>query len=256
MAQPLFYYKLHTTRHVAERETLERLWRRLADPLVGAVKFDAVERARRPFSETALAEALELAGEEGELFVRGRDGFVAQLSTPVQGIALWRVWLDAKAVQGKRGGAWIDWLLGVAEEHPALFGLGCSVAEYDAKHKEVTISPRGVQSIGAVGKSNQEFLCFLPGIYWLTLFGAELVETFGAELARLPGTRARPLAGGQFAVQLEEPVLPGEMDARLGAEAAIAERLGEHYFFDRAKVDRVRFVHTPALAARLAQLEG
>lgn len=228
---------LYTARQVSDRATARALWRLLDDPLIAPHRFDSVERAKRPFRAGAAAEAAQLYDDERSLFVRGeRDKFVAMFSAHGRGPARWYFWVDLKAMKGEKGERWLDWFLRLCGELPPLFGSGCSEEEYEAKHYVVTEHAGGGSSTGAVGISTAEFWKYLPGIYWLTVFGPELVETFGAaKLRALPGTEARDLEGGQVALRLTEPVEPADMEQRLGREAQLADALGAQYFFDRRR---------------------
>jgi hypothetical protein len=108
---------------------------------------------------------------------------------------------------------------------------------------------------GAVGFSNAEFQKYLPGIYWLTVFGPELAgELDFSGLARLPVTLTT-LSNGGCAVLIDEPLVPDDMTKRLEAEARIADALGARYFFDRDRND-LTFEHSPKFKAVLDQLAG
>jgi hypothetical protein len=117
---------------------------------------------------------------------------------------------------GSRG-----WLV---DELPVLFGGFYSIAEYDAKHLTVRELAGGGSAEGAVGISNAEFRKYLPGIYWLTVFGPELAAALDfSGLSRLPVTLTT-LPRGSRVLQIDEPLITEDMAKRLELEARIADR--------------------------------
>ena len=73
-----------------------------------------------------------------------------------------------------------------------------------------------------------------PGLYWLTIFGAELVRAFSqTKLDALSDVEVLHLQAGQMALKLKEPVTPENMEQRLRQERQLADALGSKYFFDR-----------------------
>src|SRR5262249_21168283 len=154
--------------------------------------------------------------EEGLLFVRGeKDGFVASFSERREGWANWEIWLNVRALQGAKMKRWLDWFFSLCGELPVLYGFGCPVSEHDAKHLRVRQTPTGGAATGAVGVASREFYQYLPGVYWLTVFGPELTKGLGANrIKSLPGIRTFPLKSQQIAICLDQPVAPKNMDER------------------------------------------
>lgn len=253
MGHDLFVVTLYTLHRLSEKETARRLWTALDVPLVRPARYDSVERARKPFTPGAYEDVASLYGDEGVLFVRGReDGFLAFFSRESRGLSVWRVYLNARAVEGAKLERWLAWVFSVCETFPILYGYGCSMAEYEAKHVAVQDLPGGGRIRQTLGVSTQEFFQYLPGVYWLNLFGRELNRAFQSRYPLLGEPVAvRELAHDQAAVHLREPVLAEDVDRRLRVERGIADVLGAPFFFDRARMDELTFQSVPQLAGVL-----
>jgi hypothetical protein len=236
---------------------MQVLWRLLDDPIVSPKRYDSVERAKIPFSPDAVESAAELYRNEGFLFVRGeKDGFLGVFTKQSKGLSKWDIWLNASAMEGKKEKRWLDWIFRLCGELPILYGCGFSIAEYDAKHADVRELPGGGRVSGTIGVSISEFYQYLPGLYWLTIFGSELVQAFGeSKLKALPGVEAFSLGAQQFAICLSEPTVPENMEQRLQAESQLADILGAKFFFDRNRTD-LKFEPVPQLAEALKHLSS
>jgi hypothetical protein len=245
-----FRVSLYTSRDIAEPAVSEALWRRLDNPIVQPRGFDSVERALREFTPSGHEAASDLYADEGMLFVRGgKDGFLAMFMATAGALSLRNIWWDVKAMTGPKGDSWLGWLYELCRELPPLCGSGCSVEEYDAKHVVVEADDLGAVT-RTVGASMADFHDFLPGLYWLTIFGPDLVHHFGSRLESLPGAGTVRLTPSQVAVVLDGPVIPDDLDERLRAERALADRLGAKYFFDRTRAED-EYESVPELAATL-----
>src|SRR5688572_20769295 len=189
--------------------TFERLWSAFAAPLVGAKRWGRVERTDEPFTPDAAA-ALTVLQWTRVVFVDGADGFKAMISLAgsLVSISIW--WRPAAVATRERREAWLDWIAGVAETHPVLFGYGSMGTEHDVKHLVADADSRGW-----VGSSTAELAHYLPGIYWLTVFGRELASVLSvASLTAISGVQVRALGGDQVMVVLDEPPAPNDMAAR------------------------------------------
>src|SRR5204862_5766600 len=114
------------------------------------------------------------------LFVRGgKDSFLGFFKQQPGNLSTWNFWLDVRAMRGRKVERWLEWFFRLCSELPILYGFGCSEAEYDAKHRYVKVVPGVGRASGAVGVSIAEFYQYLPGLYWLTIFGPELAQAFG-----------------------------------------------------------------------------
>jgi len=249
-----FRIRLYTARSLSDVSICRALWELLSDPFLDVQKYDSVERARIPFDEHAFAKASELYKDSGTLFVRGgRDKFLASFSRESGGWSIWGFWLTIGSPVDARVEPWIEWLFKLCGKLPVLFGFACSEFEYDAKHTRVRQVPGGTAT-GAVGISIREFQLYLPGVYWLTILGREVVSGLNAEEAMsLSSVEAIQLDGNQLAIRLKEPVLPESIDGRLEMERRLADQLGAQFFFDRSRSD-IKFQAIPELTQALSRL--
>lgn len=237
-----------------DRDAFSRLWSLLAAPLVGAERYDSKERPLTRRFAADPTKAFELLSSDQYLYVSGKsDGFALSISYAGSGIHQINIYWHVTAFEGATGASWLDWIFRLVGEIPVLFGSGCSSAEYDAKHESVQVLPDGGRITGWVGSSMADFAKYLPGIYWLTLFGPELGGALDfTKLESLPVT-VTTLPGNQVALRVDEPVVPSDMDARLALEARIADALGARFFFDRHRTD-LAFAHVPAFHDALERL--
>jgi hypothetical protein len=228
------------------------MWSVLAAPEVGAATYDYAESGHRYHFTPDPTKAFTLFDEERWLAVAGRDGFYFEATYEASGMCRTSTYLDGSAVDGS---TWMPWILRLIDELPVLFGGGYSLTEYDAKHVFVEEHSGGGRSEGALGVSNAEFQKYLPGIYWLTVFGPDLAGALDvSSLSQLP-VKITTLSHGARTVQIDEPLVPADMSKRLQLEARIADVLGADYFFDR-KRSHIEFAHPAAFKAVLDQLAG
>ncbi len=251
-----FVITLYTRHQLAYEETTQRLWDLLDVPLVRPLRYDVVERARKPFDPDAYRDAAALYNNEGCLFIRGSvNGFLAFFSRERRRMSLWRIYLNTRDLQGKQLELWLAWLFTLCETFPVLYGYGCSTNEYNAKHLTLEELPGGGRARRTCGVSIQEFFRYLPGLYWLNIFGKELHRAFQPRYSLL-NERAvvRLLAPEQAAFYLREPILAEDISKRLTVEREMAELLGAAFFFDRSRVNELTFKMLPELREELEEL--
>ncbi|HSN28956.1 MAG TPA: hypothetical protein VLT45_21865, partial [Kofleriaceae bacterium] len=152
---------------------------------------------------------------------------------------------------GKRRDAWIRWMLRLIDACPVLFGHGETRPEHDAKHLIDT-----GESESWVGSSLAELQRFLPGVYWLTVFGSALArELLIGTLSQRAGVTVHRTGAGDAVVVLDESAKPRDLAARLATERELAGLLGDAFFFDRERPDRdLRAV--PGFVAELERAKG
>ena len=251
-----FRIRLMNQHQLSDPKVLDRVWGHLDSPLVEPTKFDSVERARREFRADAVTEAAELFDRDLHLFVRGaKDDFLAVFTRPRPNLSIWNLRLDDAAMQGDRGEQWLSWVFELCAELPVLYGFACTDDEYQEKHATKRETKGGLVT-GGKGASISSFFKYLPGLYWLTIFGPELVNAFGATtLSRLSGVQVHRIRKDQIAIQLEEPPVAEDLDARLRKEAELAKQLGSEFFFDR-KRDPGELRQVPELSKALEERDG
>jgi hypothetical protein len=191
---------------------------------------------------------LTLLKNTGWLFIDGtKDGFSSMIRRQRGSLYSVDLWLSASALDGKRGHAWVGWIFRLVEACPVLFGHGETAPEYDAKHLVDT-----GDSESWVGSSLADLHAFLPGIYWLTVFGRTLASALPIDdLAGHGDVVVHRISGGEVVLVLAEPARPTDLAARLAVERKLAALLGDDLFFDRARPDR----ELRAVPAFVAELE-
>ncbi|MFD9869086.1 hypothetical protein ACFXI8_26560 [Streptomyces niveus] len=247
-----FRASLYTPLDIADSHTAQTLWSAINNPLISPRRFDSVERARIEFDARSCEAARDIYSTEGVLFIQGANArFTAMFSQLTDSLSKWTFWWDLDAMVGSVGEQWLQWLYRLIRQLPPYYGLACSADEYAAKHRAV-----GSDDIGGatrmVGVSSADFHRFLPGVYWLTIFGAELVDHFGAALQSLPDTRCVTISPSNMAVLLDSPAKPESMAERLRTEARLTETLGADYFFDHTEKDCER-TPVPSLAQAMRE---
>ncbi len=250
-----FRVSVYTPHDISLPQTAQLLWRLLSDPLIDPQRFDSVERAKINYTSEGYGRASEIFATDGMLFVRGsKDSFTAMFMHQHGGWGMWNFWWDVKAMRQQKRDRWLKWLFELCRELPPFYGFGCSVDEYDAKHTVVEDVPGGSVT-RTVGASAREFYEFLPGLYWMTIFGTHLVDHFGEGLESLAHVNSVKLNSYQVAVVLDGPVVPQDMDERLRVESQLIDSLGTSYFFDPLRPD-VNHEPVPELVAALRDLKS
>jgi hypothetical protein len=228
-----FSVTLYTKYHPSDPGTVSALWPILESPLIKPVKFDSVERAKKPFTSRSYSEAAQLYDDESMLFVRGGvNSFLAFFSREMNGLSVWRFFMDRKCVEEPRRSIFIEWLTALCAEFPVFFGFGCTDEELDAKHLSIRDVPGGrMQRIN--GLAVFEFFQFLPGVYWLTLFGPELSGDFSSPIAELEtSAEINRIDGNQTLLFLPGPPFPEDLNERVRTGKKTAAVLGQDHFFN------------------------
>jgi hypothetical protein len=235
-----FKFHLYLPNYFSNPKSMKELWNLLDNSLIHPKRFDSVERAKRDFTEESYIEGGKILNNEGSLFVKGgRDKFTLYLSDFAHlGFCITTIYLERKAIDGKSTMKWMEWIGNFCNQFPVYFGFGCSQSEYDQKHENVKVLESGGRVTGWLGVSAIEFLRYNPGIYWLNIFGKELVYEIGLEkIKRANGVVIKELDNNQLLIQLNEPAFCEDYNIRLQTEQKIAKYLGQQYFFDRKKPD-------------------
>lgn len=139
------------------------------------------------------------------------------------------VWLDRRAGDALAGKLFRF----LIEQFGAAFGSVSTEEERRRKHR-IVFQDR----VGQVEKSlGQDFVETIPGVYWLTFFGAAAVEKIGRDAFRtLPSDLATPYGDGCLIQAYDSVSDAGGTEARQ-AEQDIIELLGPRRFFDISRVD-------------------
>ena len=153
-----------------------------------------------------------------------------------EAVSTWHMWLSEKFFErAERLEEFVGFITKLCGRFPILFGGACPEVDWDAKH---WVNIKGTGSLVKAGAALDKCL---PGVYWLTIFGPQLVEHFGREKIESLSVR-RVLdfgsgAGGLGIVLRDSPFEPAKSE-RLRQDAEVAQQLGEEYFFDAADPEK------------------
>jgi hypothetical protein len=203
-------------------------------------RFGASEPAKRVYDPKKRSAALKLLSgapdfEGGGVMLKGsKFKFLAWITWQAapEAVSTWHMWLDEKFFQkDERVEEFFEFVEKLCARFAILFGGACPEEDWDAKH--------WVNVKGALAKTGAALDRCLPGVYWLTAFGAPLVEHFGREkFEGLPVRRVLDFgANGLGLVLRESPYEPGKAE-RLRHDSEVAKLLGADYFFDAAAPEK------------------
>jgi len=141
-----------------------------------------------------------------------------------------RVWLSRKA-RDDLALEFFDFLVRWFEPE---FGSITTSEDYDRKHflSYPTFKPDGTYTGRAEASIGTDFLCGIPGIYWITYMTPDVLD---AENIKAVGNKVvkRDRRGGHFIKAYNSSSLIGT-ETGLAAEKAIADILGSERFFNAA----------------------
>jgi hypothetical protein len=249
-----FRVRLFTRIWIADLDQFRPLWKHLADPLVGANRFDSSEPPKQVF-DPALPEAgFSLLERHAVLIVRGKDGLNAMFRQDRRGVTLWTVQMNMRALSPRRQEDWLRWHDRLVELYPVAYGFGASKDEENEVHVGSKDLPDGTSASNVIGLSLADFVRSLPGVHWMTIFGTALIEDFGRRrLCSLPGTRARELPHHVILI-LNDPIQPDDMAQRIARVRDIEHQLGSEYFLSSATAEPGANL-PPRLRAELRQCD-
>ena len=143
---------------------------------------------------------------------------------------LWNIDFAAAWLQPKLCGPLrlTEFLVAVCTEFPPVFA-GCATSgDRSLKH---TVRRPGEHIEGMILNPGEG----LPGIYWLTFFGPDLVAFFGRKrLLALDVHRIFDRGDSGVGILLQESPIEGTPELRRERESAVVAALGAEYFFDLA----------------------
>jgi hypothetical protein len=205
-------------------------------------RFDVKEPVRRPIDWDDLREPAQLlAGspecDAGAILLKGaRYRFLAVIAWNQDGVVPWDFYLSCKFFRTKDSvEKFIQFVVAISKRFPVIYGWAAPQDDWKAKHWLIEGT-----SESKLGTTLEEGL---PGMYWITIFGPQLVEHFGrARLEGLPVSRIIDLGAAGLLVQVREMPSEPELAERLREDRKIAEALGGEYFFD---ITRPRAVTSP-----------
>ncbi len=250
--------QLHTNLNLGHNATCKILWQHLDDSLVEPKTYDAFEKALKQFNDQSYIEASMLFNKKHQLFVVGsKNGFIGMFSNVGKGLMRWNFWFNIDKQWNQIQPIFLRWLYALVEDLPVLFASACSVDEYEAKHQivQTTDNSSNIKIRGSIGDKTSDFYHYLPGIYWLTIFGSDLVSGLGrTKLLNTPLAIVEEITAEQIALRLDIPITGSNVGDMLALEKKIGEYLGSKYFFDREQ-SQSETVQVPQLLEKLESLE-
>jgi hypothetical protein len=205
--------------------------------------FDAAEPVRRKLARSEWPQAADMlsgapAHRGGTLFLQSkkpRATFV--FAWFPAGTAEWYAEIDG-ALLARAGGRdkIVEFLAGLFGAFPVVFAGVSAEEDWNARHWVTEEDEDGGET---TTKHGLDLRGCLPGVYWMTVFGTELVEHFGA--ARLRATsaaQAMDLGAGGMALVLETDPVAAKQRALTAEEDRLREAIGDEYFFDLTRRDR------------------
>jgi hypothetical protein len=195
-------------------------------------KFDYKEPLKRTLELNNLKEPLELFNYYSNIIFKGKNKSSISIQSTREGLFFLLGHVDLKEKDLISNTSDLIILLEIfSENSQILFGNICTEDEYDFKHKVVK-----EYSYGWKGVSIMDFMNLLPGVYWYTIFGKELVEAVGVEkFKNIPNVIYTEPKNGCIAFHLDEPIDAVDYESRIKLENKIAKKIGENYFFDKEK---------------------
>jgi|GEM_PF-4003824 len=138
---------------------------------------------------------------------------------------------------------------------PIIHGNFGASAEYTTLHKKVVRYDSGGSSESMEGVSADEFMLYLPGIYWMNFFCRELVDAIGRDkILSVDNIVVEEIGDGSILFYLNEPINPIDLDARRMQLHAIAKHLGEEYFFSLSNMGEIQYRHPHAFSTFLEKI--
>ena len=202
------------------------------------------EPVHTPFSPTDLAAPAQMLSDPPRelLLKRSRPSLLANLCWMVNRARPWPwtirfgpPWTHGKACETSR---LANFLIQVCCGFSPVFAACATFEDWSLKHTirdPETNEDRGMR--GMILNPGEG----LPGVYWLTFFGAELVGFFGRK--QLKAMRAHltiDCGSSGIGIMPYESPTEGTSAWRRELEAGIVQALGTEYFFDLAQASRKR----------------
>lgn len=203
-------------------------------------KFDYKEPLKKHLTIDSFDEVSDMFNNYSNLILKGKDKSSISVKQYREGVVLWMGYADINEdTLNEDLNDVITLLECLAENNQMLFGKICTVDEHDAKHKVTT-----EHSYGWEGTSINDFLEYLPGIYWYTIFGKELVWAIGEKkMLNISNVVYTNPGDGCIGFYLNETINADNYDKRIETENAIVQEIGRDFFFN--KNEKIRYFSHP-----------
>lgn len=189
-------------------------------------KYDYKEPLKHKVDKDKIGIIVDLFDKYLDIIFKGKNKFWMSISTTAKGIMMIGGGLEMKNAKIDEV---ISFIQLFSRDEQLLYGYMCSEEEYDKKHKLIEGS-----GVSWKGVSRWDFLEFLPGIHWYTIFGKELVNCIGRDKFNdLEGITYTNPKDSSIAFFLESPI--DYNNDRLLELEAVEKQIGEQYFYNRDK---------------------
>lgn len=192
-------------------------------------KYDYKEPLKKELDINKLIEVKQMFDYYGNALFKGKNKQSMSVNSYNEGINIWMGSLVINKNLSNSISDIISLIEFFSDKDQIIFGNICSEVEYNLKHKVLT-----QHSYSWKGVSRFDFFKFLPGIYWYTIFGKELVESIGKDkFKNLPNVTYTKPKDGCIAFHLNEPIDSEDLEARIAKEKELAKIIGQNYFYDK-----------------------
>jgi hypothetical protein len=214
-------------------------------------KYDFKEPVKKKFSKEKYIEAYGLLDKY--LIIEGDNDFLLMVNYSPYGTITWKCTIDLTVMGDKEMQEILNFVYILHKSSKVIFGRGATEAEYNAKHLKRLVFEDGGRAYGWKGTSVWNFYDYLPGIYWLNIFGKELSESLNREnLLNLQNVEYIKKENNLIIFHLKDLFLSENTEER---ELDIRNQLGKKYFFDINETGE-NFSHPESFKKYLEKLEN
>ncbi|MBE99388.1 hypothetical protein [Flavobacterium coralii] len=194
-------------------------------------KYDYKEPVKRNLHVDNFDNVLEILNNYSGIILKGKNKSFITSQISNLGITYWSGSIILKENQIYQITDLIKLIEKFSFNNQLLFAFITEKEEFEFKHRVTT-----EHSYGWDGVSLHNFLNFLPGVYWYTFFGSDLVNTIGKEkLQTLKGVKySENLNDDNIAFHLNEPITSDSED-RIEIENNIALQIGNFFYNKKDK---------------------
>jgi hypothetical protein len=251
MKEDFFSFSLYTFVDFQSESDFIKLWKILLDERLEATNFGVTEKTKHEIDRSSHKNLYEYYLENGDFFVKGKN-VLFWLKNFTHNVYKITIYLYSKSDLENL----VLFINNLVEEIPSIYGFGRTSQEYQYKNETIEYFEGGGSARGAVGISYAEFTKYLPGIYWSTYFGSQILEFFGSDMIKrffekfTDNLIILENHSGILFYQKYDPFLSTNEEISM-IEVEIANFLGKEYFFNRNLVGVVDFKPIPTILEKI-----
>jgi hypothetical protein len=150
-------------------------------------------------------------------------------------LSRWEFYLDEEFLSTPdRVDEFLQFITRLSTMFPFEFGWAAPKEDWEAKHWKPEFDDTG-RAFGST-KLGDDIEHGLPGLYWLTIFGPELLRQFQPSfVAGLPVHKVLNLGNGARGITVRKLPYKPPLPERLSQDRQVIQALGSQYFFDIAE---------------------